>query len=41
MMYTNIWYVAAESARLGEQPVRVRMLCRDFVLFRDSGGKVA
>ena len=40
-MYTNVWYVAEESARLGEQPLRVRMLGRDFVLFRDRDGKAA
>ena len=41
MMYTNIWYVAEESANVGENPVLVRMLARDFVLFRDTNGQVA
>jgi len=39
MMYTNIWYVAEQSDRLGERPLRVRMLGRDFVLFRDTDGR--
>lgn len=41
MMYTNIWYVAETCAGLGERPLRVKMLGRDFVLFRDADGKVA
>lgn len=41
MMYTNLWYVAEQAERLGDKPVRVRMLGRDFVLFRDNEGKPA
>ena len=41
MMYTNTWYVAEERDRLGDQPLRIRMLGRDFVLFRDSRGRIA
>lgn len=38
-MYINFWYAAAWSKDLGDQPMRVRMLDHDFVLFRDSKGK--
>jgi phenylpropionate dioxygenase-like ring-hydroxylating dioxygenase large terminal subunit len=41
MMYTNLWYVAEQSERLADEPLRVRMLGRDFVLFRAGDGKVA
>ena len=41
MMYTNLWYAAESSGKVGEQPVRVRMLGREFVLFRDEAGAVA
>ena len=41
MMYTNVWYVAETCANLGEQPLRIRMLGRDFVLFRNADGKAA
>ena len=41
MMYTNIWYVAEFSDRLGDKPVQVRMLGRDFVLFRTGSGDPA
>ena len=41
MMYTNIWYVAEFSDRLGDKPVQVRMLGRDFVLFRTGSGAPA
>ncbi len=37
-MYINFWYAALRSDQLGDQPVRVRMLGQNFVLFRDSGG---
>lgn len=40
-MYINLWYVAAFSDEVTDQPVKVRMLSRDFVLFRDQQGKVA
>ena len=38
-MYINLWYVAAFSSELNSAPVKVRMLNRDFVLFRDADGK--
>ena len=38
MMFTNVWYVAETSDKVTDRPVRVRMLGRDFVLFRDSSG---
>ncbi|HJP38223.1 MAG TPA: aromatic ring-hydroxylating dioxygenase subunit alpha [Gammaproteobacteria bacterium] len=38
MLFTNIWYVAESSDKVTDQPVSVRMLGRDFVLFRDSNG---
>ena len=38
-MYINLWYVAAFSSELNSEPVKVRMLNRDFVLFRDADGK--
>ena len=41
MMYTNLWYVAESSSVVADQPVRVRMLGRDFVLFRDDVNQVA
>ena len=28
MMYTNLWYAAELSDKIGEQPVKVRMLAR-------------
>ena len=40
-MIINNWYVAAASAEVGEEPVGVRMLGCDFVLFRDSAGAAA
>lgn len=40
-MFTNVWYVAERSANLGADPVKVRMLGCDFVLFRDRDGKPA
>ena len=41
MMYINLWYAAELSDKIGKQPVKVRMLARDFVLFRDETGSVA
>lgn len=38
-MYTNVWYVAETSENLKGDPRHVRMLGRDFVLFRDSNGR--
>jgi phenylpropionate dioxygenase-like ring-hydroxylating dioxygenase large terminal subunit len=39
-MYINVWYVAARSADVAARPHHVRMLGRDFVLFRDHDGQV-
>jgi phenylpropionate dioxygenase-like ring-hydroxylating dioxygenase large terminal subunit len=39
-MYMNFWYpVAASEEITNEQPLRVRMLCLDFVAFRDTAGQ--
>lgn len=40
-MIINNWYIAAQAEELDEQPMRVRMLGCDFVLFRDSGKHIA
>ena len=40
-MFTNVWYVAERSANVTTTPRKVRMLGRDFVLFRDAQGKAA
>ncbi|GIS85628.1 MAG: hypothetical protein CM1200mP17_01960 [Woeseia sp.] len=40
-MYTNVWYVAARSEELKDQPLYVQMLGADFVLFRDDKGNPA
>lgn len=37
-MFINNWYAACGGSELGQEPVRVRMLGCDFVLFRDSAG---
>ncbi len=37
-MYTNVWYVAGFSKDLTNEPVKVRMLGADLVLFRDMEG---
>lgn len=37
-MFINFWYPAEESKNLKDQPMHVRMLGQDFVLFRDSSG---
>jgi phenylpropionate dioxygenase-like ring-hydroxylating dioxygenase large terminal subunit len=39
-MYINFWYPAGLSAEIGATPVRRRMLAQDFVLWRDSVGRV-
>ena len=39
-MLINNWYVAARTAEIGAKPFKSRMLGLDFVLFRDSGGKI-
>lgn len=38
-MFINFWYAAEEAANVTDQPLPVRMLDHDFVLFRDSAGK--
>ncbi len=40
-MLTNLWYVAEWSAKVKDKPVKVRLLGQNFVLFRDSNGKVS
>ena len=37
-MFINNWYAACIADRLGAEPMRVRMLDCEFVLFRDSSG---
>ena len=39
-MYINFWYPAGLSTGITATPVRRRMLGQDFVLWRDSAGKV-
>ncbi|MFQ5635743.1 MAG: Rieske 2Fe-2S domain-containing protein [Gammaproteobacteria bacterium] len=39
-MFINNWYAACVADRLGAEPLRVRMLDCDFVLFRDGGGTI-
>ena len=38
-MLINLWYVAEWSEKVGVDPVRVKMLGQQFVLFRDEQGK--
>ena len=38
-MFINFWYAAEYSDRLQSEPLRVRILSHDFVLFRDADGK--
>ncbi|MCH9695365.1 MAG: aromatic ring-hydroxylating dioxygenase subunit alpha [Gammaproteobacteria bacterium] len=38
-MLINLWYVAEWSKSVGNEPVRVKMLGQNFVLFRDTEGK--
>jgi NAD(P)-dependent dehydrogenase (short-subunit alcohol dehydrogenase family)/phenylpropionate dioxygenase-like ring-hydroxylating dioxygenase large terminal subunit len=40
-VYTNVWYVAGFSSDLTNEPIKVRMLGADLVLFRDGEGKGA
>lgn len=41
-MFINVWYVAERAAHLkAGAPLQVRMLGRDFVLFRDRDGRAA
>ncbi len=37
-MFINFWYAALRSDQLADQPVKVRMLGQNFVLFRDTSG---
>ncbi len=39
-MYINFWYPAGLSSEIADKPVKRRMLGQEFVLWRDSGGKV-
>jgi phenylpropionate dioxygenase-like ring-hydroxylating dioxygenase large terminal subunit len=39
MLFTNVWYVAEFSDNVRQKPTGVRMLGRDFVLFRDPEGR--
>ncbi|MBT4739837.1 MAG: Rieske 2Fe-2S domain-containing protein [Rhodospirillaceae bacterium] len=39
-MFMNFWYAAEESENITNEPAKVHMLGQDFVLFRDTGGKV-
>ncbi len=39
-MFINFWYAAEQSKNVSSQPVGVRMLSQDFVLFRDTEGAV-
>jgi phenylpropionate dioxygenase-like ring-hydroxylating dioxygenase large terminal subunit len=38
-MFINFWYAAVLSKDLGAEPMKVKMLDRNFVLFRDSEGR--
>ena len=38
-MYINFWYPMSTSAELTDQPLKVRALGQDFVVFRDTQGK--
>jgi phenylpropionate dioxygenase-like ring-hydroxylating dioxygenase large terminal subunit len=37
-MFINFWYAAGWAEDVGQDPVKVRMLSHDFVLFRDEEG---
>ena len=39
-MLINLWYVAEWSHAVKDKPVKVKLLGQNFVLFRDSAGKV-
>ena len=40
-MYINFWYAMEESAKVtADEPLYVRRLSQDFVLFRDEQGKI-
>jgi phenylpropionate dioxygenase-like ring-hydroxylating dioxygenase large terminal subunit len=38
-MFINFWYPADQSTNITEQPLKLRMLGQDFVLWRDSKGQ--
>ena len=38
-MYVNFWYPLAASDELTDQPLKVRCMGLDYVLFRDSQGQ--
>lgn len=38
-MLINNWYAACTADEIGEQPLQVRMLAHNFVLFRDADGQ--
>jgi phenylpropionate dioxygenase-like ring-hydroxylating dioxygenase large terminal subunit len=40
-MFINFWYPAEESEKVTDKPLKVRLLGLDFVLWRDSGGRVS
>jgi phenylpropionate dioxygenase-like ring-hydroxylating dioxygenase large terminal subunit len=40
MLFANVWYIAEWSNNVTDAPVKVKMLGHEFVLFRDSAGKV-
>jgi phenylpropionate dioxygenase-like ring-hydroxylating dioxygenase large terminal subunit len=37
-MFINNWYVACVADKLGDSPLKVRLLAHDFVLFRNDAG---
>lgn len=39
MLFANVWYIADWSGNVTDKPVKVKMLGREFVLFRDAAGK--
>ena len=39
MLFMNFWYAAELSEVVGDEPLKIRMLGQDFVLFRDETGK--
>lgn len=38
-MFINFWYPAEWSAKLGSEPLKLRMLGQEFALFRDTTGR--
>ncbi len=40
-MLTNLWYVAEWASKVKDKPVKTRLLGQNFVLFRDTKGKVS